>query len=125
METPPDERRVLVIDDDVAVLHSLKFSLEVEGYSVVVSVDGADLFENGIGAPARGCLVVDYDLPRENGLDLLVSLRERGVDWPAILITTSPSPSIRERAKADHIPIVEKPLLGNALLDAIREAFAD
>ena len=124
MQTPTDGLVVLVVDDDVAVLNSIKFSLEVEGYEVVASLDGLDLFEGGATPAVTGCLVIDYELPRGNGLDLLNRLRERGVAWPAILITTDPDESVRRRAAKAGVPIVEKPLLGNALVEAIGAAFA-
>jgi hypothetical protein len=48
-------------------------------------------------------------------------LRARLFAAPAILITSHPSPSLRERAQRAGVPIVEKPLLGNALFDKIRD----
>jgi two-component system, LuxR family, response regulator FixJ len=57
-----------------------------------------------------------------NGLALVGKLRERGISMPAILITTHPSPALRQRAAAAGISIVEKPLLGNALLDNVYNA---
>jgi len=36
---------------------------------------------------------------------------------PAILITSPPSAVLRGRAEQAGVPIVEKPLLGNALVD--------
>jgi two-component system, LuxR family, response regulator FixJ len=56
-----------------------------------------------------------------NGLDLITLLRARRFAAPAILITSHPSPSLRARAHKAGVPIVEKPLLGNALLDKIRD----
>ena len=44
---------------------------------------------------------------------------------PAILITSHSSPSLRERARTAGVPIVKKPLLGNALLDKIRDVVAE
>lgn len=111
---------VFVVDDDPAVLGSLKFVLEIEGFVVEVSMTGADLFKDG-ALPEWGCLLVDYNLPPGNGLDLVADLRRRGVRWPAILMTTAPSRSLRERAADADIMIVEKPLLGNVLVDAIRQ----
>ncbi|MEJ0097221.1 MAG: hypothetical protein WDM84_03900 [Bauldia sp.] len=43
---------------------------------------------------------------------------------PAILITSDPSLLVRSRAQRDGVAIVEKPLLGNALADAIRRAMS-
>jgi FixJ family two-component response regulator len=57
-----------------------------------------------------------------DGLDLLAELRQRNITAPAVLITSHPSRSTRERAARDGVPIVEKPLLGNMLSDSIRDA---
>ena len=68
--------------------------------------------------------MIDYNLTDGNGLQLLAALRQRGVTMPAILITSNPGPHLRVRAAAASVPIVEKPLIGNTLVDAIRKAFA-
>jgi two-component system, LuxR family, response regulator FixJ len=47
-------------------------------------------------------------------------LRERKVSLPAILITSQPNSQVVHRAGAAGVGIVEKPLFGNGLLDAIR-----
>jgi len=66
-------------------------------------------------------LVVDQKLPAA-GFDTIAELRERNFPAPAILITNYDlSLSLRESAKKAGIATVEKPLLGNGLLDAIRE----
>jgi two-component system, LuxR family, response regulator FixJ len=112
---------VLIIDDDPAVRNSLKFALEVEGFAVRAYPAGADLLrENEF--PADGCLVVDYKLPEMNGLDLLVELRRREVDLPAILITTHPSADVRRRAALAGVALIEKPLLNDTLFQGIRAA---
>jgi FixJ family two-component response regulator len=113
----------VVIDDDSAVLASLRFSLELEGFSVDAYRAGAELLAQATH-PKSGCLVIDYNLPDINGLDLLAALRRSGVTLPAILVTTNPSAFIRGAAAAARVPIVEKPLLGNALVDGIRDALA-
>ena len=59
------------------------------------------------------------DMPGMNGLDLVLELRTRHIETPAILITSHPNQSLRDRAAAANIPIIEKPLL-NSLLDHVR-----
>jgi two-component system, LuxR family, response regulator FixJ len=115
---------VIVIDDDLAVRNSLKFSLEVEGLTVRSYATGAELLSAGDLALCS-CLVVDQNMPGMNGLDLIGLLRARHFAAPAILITSHPSPSLRERARTAGVPIVEKPLLGNALLDKIRDVVVE
>jgi FixJ family two-component response regulator len=115
--------RVLVVDDDPAVRNSLKFSLEIEGYSVGVFSSAKEILALR-ELPEHGCLLIDYGLPDMTGLDLLERLRKRGVGLPAILITSNPGPILRYRAGEVGVSIVEKPLLGNGLTEAIRNAFS-
>lgn len=114
---------VLVVDDDPAVRSALQFSLEVEGFAVRTYPSGQALLRE-TELPTRGCLVLDQVMHDINGLDLLALLRIRAVELPAILITTDPSHAIRHRAARAGVNVVEKPLLGNALLEAIQAALA-
>ncbi len=111
---------VLVIDDDSAVLASLKFALEVEGFAVEVFRSAEELLVRS--PPPSSCLVVDYWLPGIDGVELVSKLRARGVETPAFLMTTDPPPYIRHRAAEAGLAIVEKPLFGNTLAEAIRSA---
>jgi len=111
-------RIVIVVDDDPAVRNSLQFSLEIEGYTVRCYASAAELLCL-TELPCCHCLVVDQRLPGMNGLDLIAALRARQLAVPAILITSQPSAVLSERAARTHVPIVEKPLLGNSLLDKI------
>ena len=97
-----------------------KFSLEIEGFTVHSYATGTELLGAGDLSPCD-CLVVDQKMPGMSGLDLIALLRDRHFSAPAILITSDPSPSLRERARKAAVPIVEKPLLGNALLEQIRD----
>ena len=81
---------VLVVDDDPAVLSSLEFALQTEGFSVTTFASGHDLLERE-QMPVRGCVVIDYYLPGMNGLEVAIALRERGIELPIILITTHPT----------------------------------
>ena len=110
---------VLVVDDDPAVLASLKFALEIEGFVVEVFRSAGELFARPLPA-SPACVVVDYRLPGMDGVALVSALRTRGVEIPAVLITTDPPPHVRQKAGEAGLAIVEKPLLGNALAEAIR-----
>ena len=119
----PTDQNVLVVVDDPAVRASLQFALEIEGFLVDAFETGDDLLAHG-RLPTRACLVVDYYLPRMNGIDVVVALRERGVDFPTILMTTDPPGHLRRQAFDAKLTLVEKPLLGNDLAEAIREALS-
>ena len=112
---------VVIVDDDPAVLHSLKFSLEVEGFASRVYRSPSEILAAS-DLPANGCLILDQRLPEMSGLELLANLRARGVRLPAVLITSFPSALLRDRARLAGTALIEKPILGNALTEAIRRA---
>lgn len=120
-EVGPAAPILLLVDDDVAVLNSLKFCLEIEGFEVRLYTSGEELLRETV-MPTCGCLVLDYHMPDMTGLQLLAKLRSRGVDLPAIMITGHPGLPLRRYAAAAGVPIVEKPLLGNRLTETIRGA---
>ena len=116
-----DRDVILAIDDDDAVRASLRFALEVEGFAVEDYRSGEDL----LSRPSERhpvCLLVDYWLPGIDGVALVHALRARGLDCPAILMTTNPNAGTRQRASDAGVTIIEKPLLGNALAEAVRAA---
>lgn len=121
-QTAGDRPSVVLVDDDPAVANAIVFSFGLEGIDVRAFADGESLLAAG-PLPA-GCLVLDYNLPGIDGLDLLARLREAKVATPAILITTNPRTALRARAAAAGTPIIEKPLLTDALLDTVRAALA-
>jgi len=111
---------IVVIEDDPAVRNSLKFSLEIEGYAVRLYADGGDLLEHR-RLPCADCLVVDYNLPHLTGLEVIGQLRDRRIHAPAILITSNPNRNLLDRAAVAGARVVEKPLLGDALIEGIRD----
>jgi two-component system, LuxR family, response regulator FixJ len=90
----------------------------IEGFAVRAYADAEQVLAEPY-LPKFDCLIIDQNMPGMNGLDLVSELRTRHVNTPVILITSHPSQSLRDRAEAAHIPIVEKPLL-NSLLDYVR-----
>lgn len=113
--------RILLVEDDAGVRRALQFSLELEAFRVEVFESASALMGRG-ELTAPGCLVIDYHLPDTNGLDLLDVLRARGVRLPAVLITSNPKEIVRRRAAHSGVEIIEKPLLCDALADAVRDA---
>src|SRR4029079_11738647 len=84
---------VVVVDDDTAVRNALKFSLELEGYTVRTYSDALELLD-GPQLPPGACLVMDYKLPGLDGLEAIARVRERYAGLPAILITKHPSDKV-------------------------------
>jgi FixJ family two-component response regulator len=111
---------VVIVEDDTAVLNSLRFAFEIEGFAVQTFQSAEAAL--GSDLPRQGCMILDYRLPMMNGLELVARLRERGFSQPVILITSDPGPRVRQEAAARGVGIVEKPLLGSSLIDLVRSA---
>jgi two-component system response regulator FixJ len=115
---PLNSGPVIVVEDDDAVRNSLKFALEVEGLTVRGYEGGAQVLA-ATDLPTQGCLVVDYNMPAMNGVDLVRRLRKFQVDLPAILITSNPIDVHRSAAEAGIRQVLEKPLDDSSLVDSI------
>jgi FixJ family two-component response regulator len=114
---------VVVVDDDAAVRGSLKFALEIEGFAVRTYRKGADLLDD-LRLADCACFIIDQKLPGMNGLEVVAELRKEHIAAPVILITSHPNDAVQRGAAQAGVPIVEKPLLGNALIDRVRDAIA-
>jgi two-component system response regulator FixJ len=116
--------KVVLVDDDLAVLSSLQFLLELEGFGVITFKNGPELLSQPI-LPNRGCFVIDYSLPMMNGLELLARLRARRSMLPAILITGKADRSLDQQAsRAGFFEVLRKPQLNDGLVRSIREALS-
>lgn len=114
---------IIVVDGDAGLRRSLQFSLAAEGFSVVTYAKGTDLLNAG-ELPEHACLVVDQNLPDMTGLELVAKLRGCRIDVPVILVTNNPNAPLRRRVEEAGVPMLEKPLLGDSLLNGIISAFA-
>ena len=78
--------KVLVIEDDPALMFGLRENLEMEGYMVLTAVDG----ELGLELARRerpDLIVLDIMLPGLNGFQICRELREDEFDMPIMMLT--------------------------------------
>lgn len=114
---------VIIVDEDEAVLGSLKLALEIDGFKVRTYSSWNGVFEDADFDDCV-CLITDQKLPGFDGLGLVAALRTRRVAAPVVLISSDPTVVQRERAAKAGVPIIEKNLLGHELLDHIRDVIA-
>ncbi|TYO61611.1 response regulator [Bradyrhizobium hipponense] len=116
---------VYVVDDDAAVLGSLRFLLETDGFAVRTFRNATALL-NAAGPSRADCYVIDYKMPDINGIELSSRLRQSDGDTPVILITGYPDQNIAARAAAAGVKdVILKPLLDENLVKGIRRAIQD
>jgi two-component system, LuxR family, response regulator FixJ len=116
------DRLVAVVDDDDAVRDSLRFLLEIAGYTVAAYASAAQFLKEA-PLPELVCLVVDQHMPDVTGLQLVARLRGDGVGLPVALITGSPSADMLRLARELSVTtVMEKPLDDDQLLEFIATA---
>ena len=82
--------RILVVEDNVALAKSLKKGLEKNGFAVDLYGDGIEAADHIIVAHQDYDLVIlDLMLPGRSGNDICISMRERGITTPIIILTAS------------------------------------
>ncbi|PMY11275.1 response regulator, partial [Pseudomonas sp. GW460-13] len=87
--------RVLLVEDDAMIGDSVKLALRQEGFTVDWVRDGdAGLAAASTAQGGQACydlILLDLGLPRRPGLDVLRSLRARGVPTPVLILTARDS----------------------------------
>ena len=79
------EEKVLLVDDDAALLEVMSIVLSSEGYRVVTAIDGAEALRE-VGRDGLDLVVLDVMLPRISGFEVLKKIRERS-DVPVVMLT--------------------------------------
>ncbi len=107
---------VAVIDDDADVGDVLGGLLETMGYQVETYRSGTD-FLAGAKMDHLACLVVDQNMPRMTGLEMIQRLSDRGVSIPSLLITGVHDAEVeRKAAGLGVMTVLEKPMSHHELL---------
>jgi FixJ family two-component response regulator len=119
----PEKIRIALIDDDAAVLDSLRLYLERNGV-VVSSFSTAGAFLAILGeAGSVDCIVADVRMPGLSGIDLAREMRMRNDKLPIILITAHGDVDMAVAAiKLGAFDFIEKPFDESRLLESIRVA---
>ena len=78
--------RVLVVEDEVKVANALKEGLEGEGYGVVVEHTGEGAFFR-LNTESFDMILLDVMLPGRDGIQVLKTVRSRGLETPVLMLT--------------------------------------
>lgn len=82
--------RVLVVEDEHKVAKALKEGLEGESFDVVVAPTGEDAFFR-VNTERFDLILLDLMLPGRDGLQILTTIRKRGLETPVLLLTARDS----------------------------------
>lgn len=117
--------RILIVDDEEDFLFSASIALRQAGYEVVEAADGGEALSRTrefLGAGDRfDLLLTDLRMPFMCGLELLVALRELGIDIPVIAVTGFCDDALRaDLMKNGCTEFLEKPFEPSELVARVR-----
>ena len=115
---------VYVVDDDVSVRESVEGLIHSADFRVETFATARELLDR-FRDEVPGCLVLDVNLPGVGGLEVQQQLATAELHVPVIFITGHGDIPTSVRAmKSGALEFLTKPLDGDALLAAIRQAMA-
>ena len=109
--------KILVVDDDLELLRLIAFALRQSGYLVVEAQDGPSGVA-AFGSERPDLAILDVNLPRFSGLEILKKIRATGSATPVMLLTV-------RSAEADELGLgaddyLTKPFSPRTLLARVR-----
>lgn len=114
--------RILVVDDEPAILRFLQASLESQGYIVATAANAGTALDR-VKRHTADLVVLDLGLPDVDGLDVIRQIRDGGETLPIIILSSRENENAKVRALdlgADDY--VTKPFGIDELLARIRTA---
>jgi DNA-binding response OmpR family regulator len=79
-------QRILIVEDEPALLRGLKDTFQALGYEVLAAPDGQAGLESALGRKPD-LILLDIMLPRVNGYEICRAVRERGLEMPILMLT--------------------------------------
>jgi two-component system chemotaxis response regulator CheY len=116
---------ILVIDDSDTLRQQVRQTLLGAGYEVVEAPDGLDGLEKIRGSNNLSLVLCDINMPRMNGLEMLLALQREGSRIPIIMLTTEGQPTLIQRAReAGAKGWIVKPFKPELLIAAVVKILA-
>jgi signal transduction histidine kinase len=113
--------RILVVDDELGVREGCRKILSSEGFDVITAGDGKAGLEQFLERGPFGVLLVDLQMPRMSGLELMREVRTRDEDVVCIIITAHATiDTAVEGTRQGAYSFIPKPFTADELLLSIK-----
>jgi two-component system, NtrC family, nitrogen regulation response regulator NtrX len=114
--------KILLVDDEIAILHSLGGALRDEGYRVNFARSGEEALKE-VQGDMPDVMLLDIWMPGMDGLAVLEQVRQQALQMPVIVISGHGNIETAVRAtKLGAFDFVEKPLSLDRILVSIQNA---
>ena len=112
--------RILVVDDEPAVLETVREILVLKGFDVVVAADGIQAVDTVANTQNLDLIITDMNMPGMNGLDLLKLIGRLKRNLPIIILTGNATvENALESVKEGACNYLFKPFNVDKLLSAV------
>jgi CheY-like chemotaxis protein len=117
---------VLIVEDRREnIVHLANNVLKPNGYQVITAMDGQRGLKRAM-IDRPDLIIMDLNMPKMDGLEVLAALQERELDIPVILTTFYGSDQVAQQAmQLGAVAYVIKPFTINEMLSAVEKALAD
>lgn len=116
-------KNILIVDDSESIREVVSFTLENEGYNVLIGVDGKDALRFLDGSPID-LIITDLHMPEMDGIELIKNVRamDSYKRIPILFLTTESQASKKMEAKeAGATGWIIKPFVPAKLIGALKK----
>jgi CheY-like chemotaxis protein len=117
------ERKVLVVDDEIHIIHVVAIKLRNNGYEVISAENGEEAFVLAC-KEKPDIIVTDFQMPGMTGLELVRELRQNETtkDIPVIMLTARGfAVEDKEKEELEISELLSKPFSPKELLRSIED----
>ncbi len=121
-------KHILVVDDELQLLNTLRFILSTNNYRVTTAINGKEAFDKVkefMNTEEKIDLIItDILLPEMNGIDLIKELKNYNVNIPIFVISAYESKDLlNEIFELGSYEFINKPFSKDTLLDRLNLFF--
>jgi DNA-binding NtrC family response regulator len=114
-------KTILVVDDKIVQLKTLRRGLRIKGYQVVEAISGKEALDHLIKDNKIDIVLTDYAMPEMNGIELLQKIRENNKTIPVIIMTAYGDKGLVVKAMHHQCNgFIDKPFDMDELLEEIK-----
>ena len=113
--------KILIIEDDRAILAGLERNLRFEGFEITTASDGEKGLEEAFNGK-HDLIILDIMLPKVSGFEICRLLKQKNIETPVIILSAKGQEADKIRGLnigADDY--ISKPINKDTLLEIIRK----
>ncbi|MGL4570614.1 MAG: response regulator [Clostridium sp.] len=115
-------KKILIVDDEKNIRIALSHCLKSEDYDVYMACDGEEAVQK-IENDKFDLILVDYQMPNKNGLEVLNEIRNKGILTSVIMMTAYRTVNIAvEAMKFGAIDLISKPFSIEKLKESVKSS---